>query len=47
MEEAIHIGEEPWDPVEDKLVKYSIIAGIVLTIVLAALINVFVLSQYS
>lgn len=38
---------EPWEPIEGKLIRYSLIAGIVLTIVLAALINAYILSQYS
>lgn len=34
---------QPWAPIESKLVKYSIILGIISLIVLGGLINVFLL----
>ncbi len=37
---------EPWEPIESKLILWSIVAGIIAMIVLAALINVFVLAKY-
>ncbi len=37
---------EPWEPIESKLVFGSIVAGIIAMIVLAAIINKFILAQY-
>ncbi len=37
---------EPWEPIESKLVFGSIVAGIIAMIVLAAIINVFILTKY-
>ena len=34
---------QPWDPIEGKLVKYSIISGVIALIVLGILINIFLL----
>ncbi|AGK61030.1 hypothetical protein Asulf_01026 [Archaeoglobus sulfaticallidus PM70-1] len=39
--------EEPWDPMEGKLIKWSVILGIVLTILLAAIIHMTILAEYS
>ncbi len=44
--EEIREEVQPWDPIESKLVKYSIGLGIVSLIVLGILINVFLLSQH-
>ncbi len=49
MSDRIEAGTEaaePWDPIESRLVKMSILAGIAAMIVLAALINMFLLSQH-
>lgn len=48
MERQEEMREEvqPWDPIESKLVKYSVGLGIVALIVLGILINVFLLSQH-
>jgi len=45
IEEKDFVKEEsqPWDPIEGKLVKYSIIFGIIALIVLGILINLFLL----
>ncbi len=37
---------EPWEPIETKLVRGTLIAGIISMIVLAVLVHVFVLSHY-
>jgi len=38
---------EPWDPMEGKLVKWTIVLGVILTILLAAVVHMTILSQYS
>lgn len=37
---------EPWEPIETKLVKGTLIAGVLAMIVLAVLVHMFVLSHY-
>jgi len=37
---------EPWEPIETKLVRGTIIAGIIALVVLAALVHMYVLSHY-
>ncbi|OCC14334.1 hypothetical protein DBT_2207 [Dissulfuribacter thermophilus] len=34
---------QPWDPIEGKLVKYSVISGVISLVVLGILINTFLL----
>ncbi len=41
------IAVESWDPMEGKLVKWTIVLGVILTILLAAVVHVTILSQYS
>jgi hypothetical protein len=42
-EEAIRKVGEPWLPVETKLVRNSLIIGFIALIVLATLVNIFIL----
>jgi hypothetical protein len=37
---------EPWESIETKLVVYSLALGVVALVVLGALINKYILSQY-
>lgn len=37
---------EPWLPIETKLVAFSVIAGVITLIVLATLVNMFLLGGY-
>lgn len=37
---------EPWEEIETKLVLYSLTLGVIALLVLGALINKFILSQY-
>jgi hypothetical protein len=47
MVEEESMGEaEPWEPIETKLVVYSLIIGTVAIVVLGVLVNKFILSQY-
>ena len=39
--------EEPWLPIETKLVTYSVIAGIATLIVLATVVHIFILGGHS
>jgi hypothetical protein len=43
---ARHAAEEPWLPMETKLVTYSVITGIVALVVLAILVHVFILEAH-
>jgi hypothetical protein len=43
---ATYGAEEPWLPIETKLVVRSVIAGIILLIVLATLVNMFLLGGH-
>jgi hypothetical protein len=45
-EEMEEIIAEPWDPMEAKLIKWTIIAGIISMILLAAVIQMTVLVHY-
>jgi len=40
-----HEAEEPWLPIETKLVVGSVIAGVVVLIVLATLVHMFLLGK--
>ncbi len=44
--EGPHEAEEPWLPIETKLVVGSVIAGIIALIVLAILVHVFLLGGH-
>ncbi|NOZ77533.1 MAG: hypothetical protein GXO65_07770 [Euryarchaeota archaeon] len=37
---------EPWEPIETKLVVYSLALGVVALVVLGAIINKYILSLY-
>ena len=43
---AVGGAEEPWLPIETKLVTYSVIGGIVALIVLAVLVHIFILEAH-
>lgn len=43
VKDVAHEAEEPWLPIETKLVAYSLIGGLIALIVLAALVNMFIL----
>jgi hypothetical protein len=44
-EKAIIEVEEPWLPVETKLIATSLITGLIALIVLATLVNIFILGE--
>ena len=44
--EVPHEAEEPWLPIETKLVVGSVTVGIIILIVLAILVNVFLLGGH-
>ncbi|AEA47186.1 hypothetical protein [Archaeoglobus veneficus] len=37
---------EPWEPIESKLVKWTVVTGIIAMIILAALVQTFILKHY-
>ena len=41
-----HEAEEPWLPIETKLVTYSVIGGIAALIVLATVVHIFILGGH-
>ena len=43
---AEHEAEEPWLPIETKLVTYSVIGGIAALIVLAIVVHIFILGAH-
>lgn len=44
--EAPYEAEEPWLPIETKLVTYSVIGGVVALIVLAIVVHMFILGGH-
>lgn len=46
VEEATYGAEEPWLPIEAKLVAGSVISGIILLVVLATLVNMLLLGGH-
>lgn len=43
--ETTYGAEEPWLPVETKLIASSLITGLIALIVLATLVNIFILGE--
>ncbi len=44
--EEVYIEAEPWDPMEGKLIKWTLIIGVIALILLAAVIQMTILVHY-